>query len=151
MCIYPKSTALSPGLRRRECVLCIQFCFGVICYLHLPQLPHFQEGKSIAYIQKVLQDRGWTYTAINKLLQLWKSTEEFLTARNSSVNLYFEGHTTLPSRPVKFERLHWARARCTTYSLSSFHHNLLSSAVLVLSVGLVSLSEQWFLFVYEVI
>ena len=26
MCIYPKSTVLSPGLRRRECVLCIEFC-----------------------------------------------------------------------------------------------------------------------------
>lgn len=30
MCIYPKSTVFSPGLRRRECVLCIDFCCWMV-------------------------------------------------------------------------------------------------------------------------
>lgn len=30
MCIYPESTAFSPGLRRRECVLCIEFCCWMV-------------------------------------------------------------------------------------------------------------------------
>jgi len=55
MCIYPKSTVSSPGLRRRQCVLRIQFCHWMtVLSLPTSATPRPRGGEHCLLIQSAL-------------------------------------------------------------------------------------------------